>query len=71
MVVPSSSSEVSRGISSSKATSKGTHDRLKALQVAIFTLRSGENDKNWQNVDKCLQVRSFNGFYRKECYERA
>ena len=38
---------------------KGTHDRLKALEVAIYNLRSSENDKNWQNVEKCLQVRSF------------
>jgi len=35
---------------------KGTHDRLKALEVAIYNLRSSENDKNWQNVEKCLQV---------------
>ena len=38
---------------------KGTHDRLKALEVAIYNLRSSENDKNWQNVEKCLQVRTF------------
>ena len=40
-------------------TAKGTHDRLKALEVAIYNLRSSENDKNWQNVEKCLQVRTF------------
>ena len=41
---------------------KGTHDRLKALEVAIYNLRSSENDKNWQNVEKCLQVRFFSKF---------
>lgn len=35
---------------------KGTHDRLKALEVAIYDLRASESDKNWQTVDKCLQV---------------
>ena len=39
-------------------SAKGTHDRLKALEIAIYDLRSSENDKNWQNVEKCLQVRN-------------
>mgnify|MGYP006903945020 FL=1 len=41
--------------SSSKA-SKGTKDRIKALEVSIYELRQNESDKNWQNVDKNIQV---------------
>ncbi len=45
-----------RGVNS--RASKGNNERLKALEVTIYDLRSNECDKNWQNFDKSLQVRN-------------
>jgi hypothetical protein len=36
---------------------KGSSDRLRAFEVAAYDLRETECDKNWQNVDKALQVK--------------
>ena len=50
---------IENGTKASTKASKGASDRLKALEISIFELRQNETDKNWQNVDKNIQVRKY------------
>lgn len=47
---------IENGTKASNKASKGSKDRIKALEVSIYELRQNESDKNWQNVDKNIQV---------------
>ena len=47
---------IENGTKASNKASKGSKDRIKALEVSIYELRQNESDENWQNVDKNIQV---------------
>ena len=55
---------IENGTKAASKAPKGSKDRIKALEVSIYELRQNESDKNWQNVDKNIQV-SLTLFFEK------
>ena len=49
---------IENGVKAPTKASKGASDRLKALEISIYELRQNETEKNWQNVDKNIQVKN-------------
>ena len=47
---------IENGTKAASKAPKGSKDRIKALEVSIYELRQNESDKNWQSVDKNIQV---------------
>ena len=55
---------IENGTKAASKAPKGSKDRIKALEVSIYELRQNESDKNWQSVDKNIQV-SLTLFFEK------